>query len=106
MARKDRIQSPGAIYKTDNVWTARPGPDEILMRGDSIYGWFFYHADKQGSVNALVDLSGHVAEKYTYDAFGRPTILSANNTQLSSSAVGNRFMFTGREWLGELQLYD
>jgi RHS repeat-associated protein len=83
-----------------------PGADEILMRGDWTYGWSFYHADKQGSVTAVVDINGNVVEKYKYDAFGRPTILSANNTQLSTSAVGNRFMFTGREWLSDLNLYD
>ncbi|PYI91718.1 MAG: hypothetical protein DME97_12560 [Verrucomicrobia bacterium] len=84
-----------------------PGPDELLMRGDSSYGWFFYHADKQESVNALVDLSGNVVEKYSYDAFGRPTVTNADGSGARSySNYGNRFMYTGREWLWELNLYD
>jgi RHS repeat-associated protein len=47
-----------------------------------------------------------VIERYTYDVFGSPTILSTNNTQLSTSAYGNRFMFQGREYFPELGIYD
>src|SRR5205085_6576300 len=49
---------------------------------------------------------GNVIERYRYDAFGKPTILSANNAQLSTSTYGNRFMYTGREYLSELGIYD
>src|SRR5947207_13089277 len=74
---------------------------------DSTYGWLSDHADKQGSVNALVDLnSGNVVEKYSYDAFGKPTITDAMGNLRSTSAVGNRFMFQGREWISELGIYD
>jgi RHS repeat-associated protein len=58
-------------------------------------------------VTSVLDFwSGNVIEKYTYDAFGQPTILSAGGTQLSTSAVGNRFMFQGREFFPELGIYD
>jgi RHS repeat-associated protein len=65
-----------------------------------------YQHDIHGNVTALLGFYGGVIERYTYDVFGSPTILSANNTQLSASAFGNRFMFQGREYFPELGIYD
>ena len=45
-------------------------------------------------------------EKYTYDIFGTPTILDSQSSILSASAFGNRFLFTGREYIAEIGLYD
>ena len=45
-------------------------------------------------------------ERYTYDAFGRPRIMDWAENERSESAVGNRFMFQGREWIAELGIYD
>jgi RHS repeat-associated protein len=85
-----------------------PGADEILYRYIAATNQRLrYHHDIHGNVTALLDWGGGtVLERYTYDAFGQPTILSAGGTQLSTSAVGNRFMFQGREYLSELGLYD
>ncbi len=44
----------------------------------------------------LTDAAGTVTESYTYDEYGRP---------LSSSFVGNRYFFTGREYDKETGLY-
>lgn len=66
----------------------------------------YYHYDGLGSVAHLTDSSGRVVEKYSYDAFGQPTILSPSNTVLTASNVGNRFMFAGREYLAEVGIYD
>jgi len=49
---------------------------------------------------------GRRRTKYTYDVFGQPTILDGSGAPRSASAYGNRFQFTGREWLAELGLYD
>ena len=57
-------------------------------------------------MDSLLDGGGNVIERYRCDAFGKPTILSTNNTQLSTSTYGNRFMFQGREWMPELDIYD
>jgi RHS repeat-associated protein len=85
-----------------------PGADEILYRYVAAGSQRFrYHHDIHGNVTFLLDWAGdQIIEKYTYDAFGKPTILSANDTQLSTSAYGNRFMFQGREYLSELGIYD
>ncbi|MGI8821090.1 MAG: RHS repeat-associated core domain-containing protein [Chthoniobacterales bacterium] len=46
-------------------------------------------------------------EKYTYDAFGQPTVTNWDGSGARTwSNYGNRFMFTGREWLAALGLYD
>jgi RHS repeat-associated protein len=52
-----------------------------------------------GSVVALSDgylYYGNVAERYSYDVFGEPTIRNAQGNIISVSTYGNRYMFTGR----------
>jgi RHS repeat-associated protein len=82
-----------------------PGSDEPLARTtptSSIY----YTQDGNGNVTAITSSSGAVQERYTYDVYGTPTIKNASGTVLSSSAVGNRFLFTGREYIAQIGLYD
>jgi len=55
-----------------NIYGA--GPDEILARHDWAGGNWIYKQDKQSSVVALLDGGGTVQEKYSYDAFGQPTV--------------------------------
>ena len=80
--------------------------DELLTRTDSSGNTVYYHHNALGSVTDLTNASGAVVEKYKYDAFGAPTITTASGGALTLSAYGNRFMFTGREYLAELGLYD
>lgn len=84
------------------------GIDEILIR------WMptnvaFHYQDRLGSVTHVQDLVWNwgVAEKYTYDAFGQPTIRNGSGQLLTTSAINNRWMFTGREWApGGLGFYE
>jgi RHS repeat-associated protein len=52
------------------------------------------------------------AEKYTYDAFGTPKVTDGSGNPITypdgspKSAIGNRFMFQGREYIPELGIYD
>jgi RHS repeat-associated protein len=78
--------------------------DELLLRITA--NTYYYHHDGLGSTIALTDSTGALAESYTYDAFGAATILSTNSQALAVSALGNRFLFTGRECLAEIGLYD
>ena len=57
-----------------------------------------YHRNQQYSITAMTTSTGAVAERYAYTAYGQPTILNASETVLASSAVGNRYTYTGREW--------
>jgi RHS repeat-associated protein len=66
----------------------------------------FYIYDANGNVMDLTNASGTVVEKYKYDAFGKPSITDGSGNPLTASAYGNRFLFTGREYLSELNLYD
>jgi RHS repeat-associated protein len=91
-------------WKAMNLYGS--GADEILGRYDATLGPLIYKQDKQGNVTFVLNAGNQTIEKYTYDAYGTPTILSTNNTQLSTSAIGNRFMYTGREYLQELGIYD
>lgn len=83
-----------------------PGADEILWRNSAAYGVIRYHTDSHGNVMFLLNNSGAGIEKYTYDVFGQPTITSWTGTPRSSSAVGNRFMFQGHEYLSQFGFYD
>jgi RHS repeat-associated protein len=65
----------------------------------------YYHRNQQYSITAMTTSSGAVAERYAYTAYGQPTILNASGTVLTSSAVGNRYTYTGREWDETLGLH-
>jgi RHS repeat-associated protein len=64
-----------------------------------------YHRNQQYSITAMTTSTGAVAERYAYTAYGQPTIASASGTVLTSSAVGNRYTYTGREWDETLGLH-
>jgi RHS repeat-associated protein len=95
-----------------NVYGA--GPDEILYRYVASGGQRFrYHHDIHGNVTTLLDFwTSSVVEKYSYDAFGQPTITDwwdnphydANGRY--ASWYDNRFLFQGREYFPELGIYD
>lgn len=95
----------------DGVWFAYnvygPGSDEILWRYHSQVGHLRYHTDIHGNVTELLGWSGEQLEKYTYDAFGIPTVTNWDGSNSRSySAYGNRFLFQGREWYSELGYYN
>jgi len=79
--------------------------DELLTKTNSS-GTVYYHHNALGSVTDLTNATGTVVEKYKYDAFGKPAITDGSGNPLTASAYSNRFMFTGREYLAEVNLYD
>jgi YD repeat-containing protein len=86
-SERARASQWGASANLTAVNVYGPGADEIL------YCWvaatnsrYRYHHDIHGNVTFLLDWSGtQIVERYTYDAFGVPTILSA--TTLSSQLL-------------------
>ena len=74
------------------------GIDEVLTRSTTDDGrpTHYYFMDGLGSVTDLANTNGELVESYTYDAYGTPN---------APSAVGNPFMFTGREYDSESGLY-
>jgi RHS repeat-associated protein len=80
--------------------------DEPIVRiatSNSETTW--YHRNQQYSIVACTDSSGAATERYAYTAYGLPTITDGSGTVRTSSAIGNRYTYTGREWDGTLGLY-
>ena len=65
----------------------------------------YFHRNQQYSVTAVTTSAGAIAERYAYSAYGQPTILDAAASVLSSSAINNRYTYTGREWDATLGLH-
>ena len=70
--------------------------------------WMYHHYDARGHCILLTSASsGGIREQYDYDAFGYPYFYNSVGGKLAPSAQwGNRFLFTGREWLKDMKLYD
>jgi RHS repeat-associated protein len=82
-----------------------PSVDDLVLSelGGAVY---YYHHDHLNSTIAVTDESGNVVEQYRYDAYGQPYFYGPDGTPRRESLVGLRFLFTGREWLSSLALYD
>jgi RHS repeat-associated protein len=76
-----------------------PSPDEATT------ATWRYQRNQQYSITAVTTSSGSVAERYAYTVYGQPTILDGSGSVLSSSAINNRYTYTGREWDQTLGLY-
>ncbi|MEN3368728.1 MAG: hypothetical protein V7609_871 [Verrucomicrobiota bacterium] len=106
-----------------NAW----GPTRVYVHGNRVdeivwsYNTFtgeqaFHHYDARGHATLLTDSASNILEQYEYDAFGQPYFYDANGNSIGAydaqgrwagySLFGNRFLFTGREWLSDVKLYD
>lgn len=99
------------LLNQENIWADANGAgaitaryllgnhiDEMLARyrtGDIVV---WYLTDNLGSVRDLIGANGAALNQITYDTFGR--LLYQSRSQ-----DGDRFVFTGREWDDETQLY-
>ena len=75
-----------------------PGIDEPVCMIDVAGGGakYYYHFDGLGSVVALSNDAKNIVEQYHYNVFGTPS---------NTSTIGNRFLFTGREYDSEIGNY-
>jgi RHS repeat-associated protein len=97
----DNTDTVQATY-TYSPWgdgVATGGKDLISMSRASVSS--YYHFDGLGSVVALSDVNNVIVERYLYDVFGNTTIKAPDGSTRTTSAFGNRFMFTGREYDNE-----
>ena len=89
----------------EQVYVHGAGTDEILVMITTT-GPAYYHHDGLGSTIALTSENGTLLESYRYDAFGAATVYGDSGSALPASRRENRFLFTGREWLSQVGLYD
>jgi RHS repeat-associated protein len=81
--------------------------DEIVLSSNVATGeQAYHHYDARTHAVLLTNSSGGILEQYEYDAFGQPYVFDSGGQPLASSTFGNRFLFTGREWLKGLDIYD
>jgi RHS repeat-associated protein len=66
----------------------------------------YYHQDAMRSTVALTDANGEPTERYSYDVFGEPAFKDGGGVATAGSASGNRILYTGREYLQQMGLYD
>ncbi|MBO9562796.1 MAG: RHS repeat protein [Niastella sp.] len=66
---------------------------------------YYYHTNNIGSVVAVTNAAGKVVERYEYDAFGKVSVYDENYAALATSAIGNNYTFTGRQYEPETGLY-
>jgi RHS repeat-associated protein len=85
--------------------------DEVLTmdRGGSSY---YHHQQSLWSVAAITDSTASVVERYAYEAYGLPSITDGagaavpdNPSGTPHSAIGNPWMFTGRQFDEETGIY-
>jgi RHS repeat-associated protein len=89
----------------EQVYVHGAGIDEILVMITTT-GPAYYHHDGLGSTIALTGENGELLESYRYDAFGAVSGYDSSASALPASPRGNRFLFTGREWLSQAGIYD
>ena len=112
--------NPATYYYYDGWNLIQEGPsgaaDRVYVHGgrmDEIVAswaggvWSHHQYDARGHCILLTDTSGLIREQYDYDAFGMPYVYNAAGVKVGGAAQwGNRFLFTGREWLKDLKVYD
>jgi RHS repeat-associated protein len=97
------VQEGPSASAVDRTYVHGNRVDEIVA--SQVSGvWYYHHYDARGHCIMLTNTSGGLQEQYDYDAFGYPRFYNAGGVKLVTQHT--RFLFTGREWLGELRLYD
>jgi RHS repeat-associated protein len=97
------VETDGAGVTTSS-YIYGMGVDEVLIMtsGENHY---FYHLDGLGSVVNITDASGKLVESYSYDVYGEPGIFDNLGNRLEKSVIGNSYLFTGRVFDKECDLY-
>jgi RHS repeat-associated protein len=99
------IQEGPNASTADRIYAHGHRIDEIVASQYSGV-WAYHHYDARGHCILLTNASGTILEQYDYDAFGKPYFYNASGALQTSSGWGNKFLFTGREWLKQVAVYD
>jgi RHS repeat-associated protein len=111
------IEEQDAGAATQAVYTYGNYIDEVLTMerdtgGSPAFETYYYHQNALWSVAAISDDAQAVVERYAYDAYGKATITDGSGTPMPPnawgtphSAIGNPWLFTGRQLDEEAGLY-
>jgi RHS repeat-associated protein len=102
----DLVQEGPSASIADKLYVHGGRVDEIVA--SQLGGqWYHHHYDASGHCIMLTDTGGTIQEQYEYDAFGVPYFHNRDGSKRGATLqLGNRFLFTGREWLKDLKIYD
>jgi RHS repeat-associated protein len=94
----DRIDFPCAMDRADIADVDGDANTSEILR-------FHFHQQALGSVTEVSEPGGAIVEWVIYDVYGAATLRDQGGSVVGSSAVGNPFLFTGREYDAESGLY-
>lgn len=98
------------VYDGDSVVEERDGTGTVFETVDDtirVDGTDYYpHLDDDGSLTALTQANGSVAERYIYQDYGEPSFYNAKGIRISGSAVGNTFLYDGMMYDSESGFYE
>jgi RHS repeat-associated protein len=101
------IQEGADAWSPTRLYVHGNRVDEIVTTFNVVTSQYgFHHYELRGHCAFVTDISGNIMEQYEYDAWGKPYYYDASGNWLGYSPFGNRFLFTGREWLSDLGVYD
>ena len=96
------VQEGATSSSADRTYVHGGRIDEIVA--SNVNGaWYNHHYDAQGNCILLSTAAGGVAAQFDYDAFGYPYVYNASG---GKGTALTRFLFTGREWISDLRIYD
>jgi RHS repeat-associated protein len=110
--------TPATFFYYDGWNLVQEGPNAVAVDRTYVHGnrvdeivasrvsgaWYYHHYDARGHCIMLTNANGGLQEQYDYDAFGYPRFYTAAGMKLGTPHT--RFLFTGREWLSDLRIYD
>ena len=100
------LNATGGVLRT---FFYGPNTDELIamtVRTGGVAQTYFAIRDHQNTVWAWADTNGMVIERYDFDAWGRVlSVTDGNGNTLVASAIGNRYLFQGREYSWTTGLY-
>jgi RHS repeat-associated protein len=105
------IEEQNALGATQATYVYGNYVDEVLTM-DRAAQTYYYHQNALWSVEAITDSTANPAERYAYDVYGFVTVTDGTSTPVPvnawgtpHSAIGNPYVFTGRQLDEEAGLY-